>query len=134
MKKLLVTVNGVTYEVEVELIEEEDTLENVKEVIPQVSKTTIATPSDQPTQTYTRPTAAPTTTMTDNILRSPMNGKIMNIKISPGDVVKKGQVVIELEAMKMKTNIFAPIDGKVKTILVSTGTLVESGQKLLEFE
>lgn len=133
MKKLLVTVNGVTYEVEVELIEEEETLENLKEIAPAINKTNVETIA--PTaQSYTRPTTQPTNTMTDNILRSPMNGKIMNIKTAPGDVVKKGQVVIELEAMKMKTNIFAPIDGKVKSILVSNGALVESGQKLLEFE
>jgi biotin carboxyl carrier protein len=133
MKKLLVTVNGVTYEVEVELIEEEETLENLKEIAPAINKTNVETIA--PTaQSYNRPTAQPTNTMTDNILRSPMNGKIITIKIAPGDIVKKGQIVIELEAMKMKTNIFAPIDGKVKSILVSNGALVESGQKLLEFE
>jgi biotin carboxyl carrier protein len=127
MKKLLVTVNGVTYEVEVELIEEEETLENLKEVAPAINRTNVETiaPTEQ---SYNRPTAQPTNTMTDNILRSPMNGKIITIKIAPGDIVKKGQIVIELEAMKMKTNIFAPIDGKVKSILVSNGALVESGQ------
>ncbi len=133
MKKLLVTVNGATYEVEVELIEEEETLENLKEIVPQMGKTSGETVT-APYPSYTRSTTQPTTTMTDNVLRSPMNGKIMTIKTTPGDVVKKGQIIIELEAMKMKTNIFAPVDGKVKTILVSTGMLVESGQKLLEFE
>jgi len=133
MKKLLVTVNGVTYEVEVELIEEEETLENLKEIAPAINRASAGTIA--PTaQSYTRPKTQPTNTMTDNILRSPMNGKIMTIKTAPGEVVKKGQVVMELEAMKMKTNIFAPIDAKVKSILVSNGALVESGQKLLEFE
>ena len=63
-----------------------------------------------------------------------MNGKILAFKVAVGDTFQKGQVLVELEAMKMKTNIYAQADGKVKAVKADIGNLVESGQILLEIE
>lgn len=131
MKKLLVTVNGVSYEVEVELIEEDNTVvgENIINANRPVFK-----PSEAPTNLASKPSHHTSSDTGDGIMKSPMNGKILNIKVNIGESVKKGQVVIELEAMKMKTNIYANVDGKIKGIFINHGDLVESGQKLLEYE
>lgn len=131
MKKLIVTVNGVSYEVEVEILEDEDNTEHVMPhtVVPSAAPTPSAPPAYVP-----KPPVTPFSSASDNYLRAPMNGKVIEVKTKQGEPVKAGQVVIELEAMKMKTNIYAPQDGKIKAILVAPGNLVESGQKLVEFE
>lgn len=138
MKKLIVTVNGVSYEVEVELVEEDNSNEQIGSQINQgnfnqnVVSSAVVPSAPNPTS-FARPTQ-PNTAGSDNILRSPMSGKVMQVKVAIGENVKQGQVVIELEAMKMKTNVFAPKDGVIKSIFVNSGILVESGQKMLEFE
>jgi len=127
MKKLLVTVNGTTYEVEVEIIEEDSESEMP---IPQAYQpTTTVMPQMPPKPTF----GQTQTTMTDKILRAPMNGKVIGVKVQVNENVKSGQVVIELEAMKMKSNIYAPGDGQIKAIFVNSGDSVESGQNLLEY-
>jgi biotin carboxyl carrier protein len=65
------------------------------------------------------------------LISSPMPGKIIDIKVKPGDLVKKGDPVIIIEAMKMQNELGAPIDGTVKEISVKQGAAVESGQKLV---
>jgi glutaconyl-CoA decarboxylase len=59
-----------------------------------------------------------------------MPGKILGVKASVGQAVKKGQVILVLEAMKMENEIVAPEDGTVATINVSTGDSVEPGATL----
>jgi biotin carboxyl carrier protein len=127
MKKLLVTVNGTTYEVEVEIIEEDSDSEMP---IPQAYQPTTSVMPQMPP----KPTFGQTqTTMTDKILRAPMNGKVIGVKVQVNENVESGQVVIELEAMKMKSNIYAPGGGQIKAIFVNSGDSVESGQNLLEY-
>jgi len=132
MKKLIVTVNGVSYEVEVEILEEEQHSEHTH-IVPSALTSNVQQHISPPVQTP-KPTVTPFSSATDNYLRAPMNGKVIEIKCKQGELVKTGQVVVELEAMKMKTNIYAPKDGTVKAILIAPGNLVESGQKLIEFE
>ena len=54
-----------------------------------------------------------------------MPGKILGVKASAGQAVKKGQVILVLEAMKMENEIVAPQDGTIATINVATGDSVE---------
>jgi biotin carboxyl carrier protein len=58
---------------------------------------------------------------------------ILDIKVTPGDVVKKGDVVIILEAMKMENSIKSPGDGVVKDIKVVLKQSVEKNQVLIHF-
>ncbi len=62
---------------------------------------------------------------------APMPGKVVDVKVSKGDMVKKGSPVIVVEAMKMQNELPSPIDGKVEEIAVKAGDTVESGQKLI---
>ena len=61
---------------------------------------------------------------------APMPGKILSIKASAGQAVKKGEVLLILEAMKMENEVVAPQDGTVASINVAEGAMVESGDVL----
>ena len=63
-------------------------------------------------------------------VNSPMPGKILAVKASVGQSVKKGDVLLILEAMKMENEVVAPQDGTVASINVSEGASVESGDVL----
>jgi glutaconyl-CoA/methylmalonyl-CoA decarboxylase subunit gamma len=132
MKKLLVTVAGKKYEVEVEILEDTD----------KSYTTAYRAPAPRATETYTpsapaaRPKAAPAPAQAagSKSLTSPINGVLIEVPIVVGQAVSEGDTLFVLEAMKMKTNIAAPHDGKIKDIKVNAGDTVESGQELLTFE
>ena len=63
-------------------------------------------------------------------ITAPMPGKILGIKAEPGTAVKRGQVLVILEAMKMENEIVAPQDGVVASINVAVGDMVEPGATL----
>jgi biotin carboxyl carrier protein len=65
--------------------------------------------------------------------KAPMPGLILDLKVAPGDVVKKGDVVLILEAMKMENSIKSPGDGVVKEVKVSLKQSVEINQVLIQF-
>jgi biotin carboxyl carrier protein len=67
----------------------------------------------------------------DNVLRAPMQGTIIDIKVEPGQRVNRGDVVVVLEAMKLENNIVAPTTGIVKEILVSKGQNVANQEPIL---
>lgn len=67
-----------------------------------------------------------------NIIESPMPGSILSVNVKEGDDVKKGQVVMVLEAMKMENDITADCDGKVGKIFAQEGDAVPVGGQLIE--
>ncbi len=69
-----------------------------------------------------------------NEIKAPMPGLVLDIKVSEGSVVKKGDVLLVLEAMKMENNLKSPADGIVKKIVAKKGTAVEKNQLLISFE
>ena len=66
-------------------------------------------------------------------IKAPMPGLILDLKVAPGDLVKKGDVVLILEAMKMENSIKSPGDGLVKAVNVSLKQSVEKNQVLIQF-
>lgn len=68
-----------------------------------------------------------------NQIKAPMPGLILDIKVDPGDVVKKGDPLLILEAMKMENVLKSPGDGKVLAITVKKGDSVEKNQVLVQF-
>jgi biotin carboxyl carrier protein len=66
-------------------------------------------------------------------IKAPMPGLILDLKVAPGDLVKKGDVVLILEAMKMENSIKSPGDGIVKAVNVSLKQSVEKNQVLIQF-
>ncbi|MBX2964621.1 MAG: acetyl-CoA carboxylase biotin carboxyl carrier protein subunit [Cyclobacteriaceae bacterium] len=68
-----------------------------------------------------------------NAVKAPMPGLIIDLKVSVGDVVKQGDPLLILEAMKMENILKAPGDGEVKAIKIKKGDSVEKNQVLIEF-
>ena len=64
-------------------------------------------------------------------INAPMPGTILSVNVKPGQAVKKGDVLVMLEAMKMDNEIMAPTDGTVGAVNVTKGQSVQSGDVLL---
>jgi biotin carboxyl carrier protein len=65
-------------------------------------------------------------------VKAPMPGLIVKVLVKPGDLVEKGQVLLNFEAMKMENQLKSPVAGVVKEIKVSQGDKIEKGQHLAE--
>ncbi|MBO4762767.1 MAG: biotin/lipoyl-binding protein [Lachnospiraceae bacterium] len=117
MKNYTITVNGVAYDVIVE--------EGNGSAAPVAAPVKAAAPKAAPAKA-----AAPAAGAGANKIKAPMPGKILGIKVNVGDAVKKGQVIMILEAMKMENEIVADVDGKVASIDVQVGSTVEADDVL----
>ncbi len=115
MKQYTITVNGNVYNV---TVEENNGAPVVTEAVKQ-------TPVQKAAPVKAAPAAAGGTK-----IECPMSGKILKIQASVGQAVKKGDVLMVLEAMKMENDIVAPADGTVASISVNEGQSVESGNLL----
>lgn len=111
MKAYKVNVNGNVYEITLEVIDKAD----------------IKAPASAPAPVASAPVAAPAGAQT---ISAPMPGTILKVNVSNGKAVKKGDVLMILEAMKMENEILAPNDGTVSSVNVSQGATVESGTVL----
>jgi 3-methylcrotonyl-CoA carboxylase alpha subunit len=67
-------------------------------------------------------------------LEAPMPGKVIAVKVAPGDTVSKGDELLVVEAMKMENAVRAPRDGRVKTVSARVGEMVSPGTVLVELE
>jgi len=117
MKRLKVTVEGKTYEVEVELIEDDES----DFFFP---TTTTEINSQETTLINTNKT---TTSKDSNKIIAPMAGNITTVLVKAGDIVKSGDKIAEMEAMKMLTPLTALNSGKIKEIKVSVGDNINQG-------
>ncbi len=143
MKQYKYKINGNLYNVTVKDVEE-----NIAHV--EVNGTPYKVELDKPLKTtlkpVVRPAAAPTTASgapvvtrpatasSSSGVKSPLPGVIVDIKVKEGDMVKRGQVIVILEAMKMENNINADKDGKVTAIKVNKGDSVLEGTDLIIIE
>lgn len=81
------------------------------------------------TARFTKPRAA---ARVDSDIVAPMTGKVVDVRVKPGDAVKAGSVVAVLSAMKMEFRLEAPRDGLVESVDVKAGALVDLGQRLVK--
>ncbi len=68
-----------------------------------------------------------------NDIKAPMPGMVLNILVTEGQEVKKGDPLIVLEAMKMENILKSPTDGVIKKIAIKKGIAVEKNQLLIQF-
>ena len=125
--KYVATINGKKYEVEVEKLEAYKSLDRNGVAAPAAP----VLPASAPVQRPAAPAPAAAAPAGATTVEAPMPGKILNIKVSEGQAVKFGEVVVIMEAMKMETEIVAPADGTVSKILVKAGDSVDTGAALV---
>lgn len=77
-------------------------------------------------------TTAPKTQVTENSIVSPLQGNLQDIKVSIGQTVKSGDVLVVIEAMKMENEVVAPKNGKVVAIHCQKGSKVNTGDALID--
>ena len=121
MRKFNITVNGVAYEVEVEEVKDGAA---PAAAAPAPVKAAPAPVKPAPAPAAKAPVAAGAQ------VKAPMPGTILEVKVQQGQSVKKGDVLMVLEAMKMENEIMCPQDGTVAQVNVSKGASVNSGDVL----
>ena len=137
MKKFKFIIDGSKYEVSVNEIEN-----NVAEVEVNGTPFTVEIEREQKTAVTARPTLKPTTAPTAShrtaastmVVKSPLPGSIMKVLVAVGDSVKRGDVLLTMESMKMENNILAEADGVIKSVAVEPGRNVLQDDKLVELE
>ena len=123
MRNLKVTVNGVVYDVQVE-----ETGASAPAAAP------VSAPAPAPAAAA-KPAPAPAAAPAGSVqITIPMPGTIVSVNVTPGQSVKKGDVLVVFEAMKMENDIQAPQDGKVAAVLCVKGENKDSGAVLLTLE
>lgn len=115
MKKYVIKLNGKVYEVEMEEVTAGSSAA--------ITETHKSAPAAAP--------AAPVLTAGQKI-EAPMPGNIVDVAVKVGDMVKKGQVLVILEAMKMENEIVSPVDGTITSSGVTKGDTVNAGDLLVQ--
>ncbi len=134
MRKFLINVNGNQYEVEVEEITSSETSTK-----PQVEYSQPAPKAERPAPQPKQETKAEAPKKVaakagQEVIKAPMPGTILSINVKEGDNVKKGQILLILEAMKMENEIVSPRDGKIAKVVVSKGSSVNTGDDMVIIE
>ncbi len=129
--KYKVTLNGRTYEVEVEagkamLLDEYEAIAPSAPVAAPVA----AAPAAAAPAPAAAP-AAPAVTGAGDAVKAPMPGTILKVNSQNGQAVKEGDVLVVLEAMKMENEILAPKAGTITQVLVSKGSTVDTGAPMV---
>ena len=114
MKVYKIKVNGKSYRVELEEIEQVDSAP-IEEKRKQETKKIISNDGAKE-------------------VLSPIQGQVTNIKVKPGDKVKKGDVLLIIEAMKLENEVVSPFEGEVKEILASKGQNVKAKDVIVTIE
>ena len=133
MRTFQVKVNGVPYQVEVEetaggFMSSSQAAPAAAAPVP-VAAPVAQAPAAVPAAPVSAPVAAPVAG--GEKINSPMPGTILDVRVSAGQSVKKGQVLCILEAMKMENEIISPRDGAVSQVVAGKGASVNAGDPLM---
>jgi len=126
--KYKLTVDGKTYEVDIEATEQEGQRPALSPTAPTGSSAAAPLPASAPAGG-----AAPAADES-KVCRSPIAGVVVKVSAQPGQAIQANDVLVVLEAMKMETTITSPVAGKVAKVNVAVGDPVQSGQIVVEFE
>ncbi|MFZ1135955.1 MAG: biotin/lipoyl-containing protein [Candidatus Korobacteraceae bacterium] len=129
--KLLVSVDGQTYEIEVE-VAEDDYPQQMQDNRPSPTSATIQS-------TVLRTPSKPGSSLDaddheDKLCRSPLAGIVVQVPVAAGQQLQVNDLMVVLEAMKMETAITAPAEGRLKSVNVVPGESVKANQVLVEFD
>lgn len=130
--KLKITVHGVAYEVDVEVLDASDEMQRPATPLPPMAEP-IPAPNGSPAGVAPLPrAAAPMPASSGGGVVSPIAGTVLEVKCKVGDHVAQGQDLLVIEAMKMETAIAAPSAGTIQKVLVAAGDSVRENQMLVE--
>jgi len=135
--KYSVKLNGTSYEVEVARIDDDFRAMTKGEVSGECISVpaSAAAPAKAPPKRQTEPAPAGSGRQPERVnIVCPMPGKVLDTKAAPGQMVKAGQAIILIEAMKMENEIVAPVDGVVNSVLVKSGDSVDTDAVLVVLE
>lgn len=137
MRKYNAKINGTMYEIEIELVRGNNgsSFSRSPALPPQVSGgVSRPAPAPRPAAPAPAPVPAPAPAASsaagEEQVTAPMPGTILSVNVGPGSAVKKGQVLMSLEAMKMENEIMASRDGQIVSVNVTAGAAVEAGALL----
>jgi biotin carboxyl carrier protein len=123
--KLLITIDGKAYEVDVEVLEDEESRQVPGHSPHHAAHSVEGGSAQNPGGTWDAEV---------KVCHSPVMGLVIKINVEPGQPVEAGSLMLVLEAMKMETNVTAPHAGTVKSVHVKPGDPVKLDQVLVEFE
>ena len=130
--KLQISIDGKTYEAEVEVLED-DTKQRQPSYGPY--QPLHATVQSMPVGSAKIPVpAAEEDANEDKLCRSPVTGIVIKVNVETGQMIEANDLIMVLEAMKMETNVTASNAGKVKSVRVAQGDSVKMNQVVVEFE
>ena len=130
--KLQIGIDGKTYEVEVEVIEDDEVPHH-----PFYGMSDPLVPATVHSVTAPRLRAAPDSEKTgdeDKFCRSPISGIVNRVNVAPGQTIAENELIMVIEAMKMETNVTAPRSGIVKSVRVAAGDSAKVNQIVVELE
>ncbi|MGL5436513.1 MAG: biotin/lipoyl-containing protein [Lachnospiraceae bacterium] len=133
MKTYRVNVNGNEYEISIEDISGTPSsyaATPVRNAAPAPARVPAAAPRQTAAPVMPKPAAAPAAATNGTQVTAPMPGNIITVKVSDGQSIKKGDVLMILEAMKMENEIMAPCDGTIQSLSAAAGSAVTSGALL----
>jgi len=133
--KLQVTIEGKSYEVEVEVLEDDYDTRPPGYIPPPAPAPAPTTVQSVAVAHTPKPSAASEEDVDEaKVCRSPVAGVVVRVNVQPGQKLETNDLLLVLEAMKMETNVTAPIAGTVKSLKVQAGDGVKVNQVLAEFE
>jgi glutaconyl-CoA decarboxylase len=137
MKKYVITVNGQSYEVEVEEVggaKPAAATQITPRPTPAPTPKPTPTPTSAPKQEQKPAASKPSGAAAASAVKAPMPGTILDVKVQQGARVKPGDILLILEAMKMENEILAAKEGTVTNIYVSKGQSVNAGDPMVVVE
>ncbi|HWR35294.1 MAG TPA: biotin/lipoyl-containing protein [Clostridia bacterium] len=132
--KLQIGIEGKTYEVDIEMPEEESAGHSYASYRPSYAPAPTFVPSAAPAAAAPKAAPSDANVDEDKVCRSPIAGIVIRLNAQIGQQLQPNDLLLVLEAMKMETNVTAPVGGKIKTINVQPGDGVQVNQVLVEFE
>ena len=128
--KYNISLNGRTYEVEVE-VAEPMTMDAFQTYMPAAPAAPVVAAAPVAPAAAPAAPSAPTTVAAGETVTAPMPGTILKVNVTQGQAVKEGDVLCVLEAMKMENEIMAPKAGTVAQVVTSKGSSVDTGAVLV---
>lgn len=132
--KLQIAVDGKTYEVEVEIAEDDTVPRMYSAFVPSTAAAGSVSAAPAAGAKVAATTGSETVADESKVCRSPIAGVVIRVNVQLGQQIQLNDLLMVLEAMKMETNVTAPSAGKVRTIKVQPGDGVQLNQVLVEFE